>query len=398
MLSLISAVLCSTRYNIHVEPLTENSRKKSSLADPIKKMAFDDVIVPWLRTSGELSDAEINGIKWETLSRSINPVLPPLFQNSKRLFDLVGLLLENGLIEIGTQILRFMRTSLFNSSTYIILIESLHIDVNFDDNPGKLAVFKQILKIWFPRPIDIVSVIHNIVDLRMGEDSVLLLIDLTWDGLFNYRPATDGSASNEFIDHYFSKILMSAMSKQYVSVFEDILERRPGLIEYIHKEMGRESTIIHQFCRGIDPQSLNKLKVVKGWRSAASVPATAGSVAILNPKRSPHPDIPPYPIEKLYLDHRSRSYPNANADLLAIMIRFGADINARDYNNYTPLHTAICLKNAHIFRVLVEAGADYTVDVHGMNIYAFLIANYSSEVEKVFYELLPVVRPNRYIK
>ncbi len=162
--------------------------------------------------------------------------------------------------------------------------------------------------------------------------------------------------------------------------------------------MRRKSTIIHQFCRGIDPQSLNKLKVVKGWRSAASVAATAGTVTIPNPKRSSSPDDSPYPIESLYSDHRSRSYPNANADLLAIMKRFGADINARDSNNYTPLHTVICLKNAHMFRVLIEGGADYSLDVHGMNIYTFMIANYSSEIEKVFYELIPSVEPNFYLK
>lgn len=340
-------------------------------------MAFDNVIVPWLGSTCNLRDEEIMAISWDNMSLLDNPELPPLFSDSKILFELVGLMLENDLVEIGTEILKYMRVSIFTSSTYAILIASLHTDNDFDENPGKLSIFEQILKIWFPRPIDIVVLIHNLVDLRMGEDFVLLLIDLTWERIVNYRPATYVSPSNNLVDLYFSKILMSAMWKQYVSVFEDILERRPNLIEFIHQDVRRKSTIIHQFCFGDDPRTLNKIKVVKGSRNPTA------------PERSSSPHIRHFSVSVLYADHRARSYPKANADLLAIMLRFGADINARDCNDYTPLHAAIRLKNAHIFRVLIEAGADYTVTVNGMNIYAFIISNYSSEVEKVFYELIP---------
>jgi hypothetical protein len=46
------------------------------------------------------------------------------------------------------------------------------------------------------------------------------------------------------------------------------------------------------------------------------------------------------------------------AELLALLISFGADPNQRGINDYTPLHMAVAERNLPAVRLLLEAGAD----------------------------------------
>ena len=356
--SLIFSISCSKRFDFHVGVLHEDCLMISTQEDSIKRMTFEREIIPWLKVNGGLSDEEISSINLEKLNRLVNPQLPPLFGDSKKLFQLLELLFDSGLVEMGSEVLKYVRSTIFISSTYKTLIESLSLD--------ELTVFNQVLRLWFPNKVDLVSVIQHLVDLRMGEDTVLELIDVTWDEIL-----TD--SSNEFVYYSFSRILLSAMNGHYVSVFEDILERLPKLIKYINRKMMPESSIVHYFCNAIDPEALNKLKIMKRR-------ITPNSALVSGENSPPNPGLS---MENLYSEHRSRSYPSANKDLLSIMIRFGADINAYDSDRKTPLHLAIVYKNAHILRILLEAGADYAKTFHGQNISEFVADNYSSEVDDV---------------
>lgn len=335
LFSLACSVYCSGRFNIHVSILRDNYRRAASLENPVEISIYERKIVPWLRQIGRLSTEEICSINLASLDRLVNPQLPPLFHDSKKLFELVELLIDNDLADIGSAVLKYMRSALFNHSSYNIVLQSLYLDNS--------KVFDRILKIWFPRRIDILSLIHNLVDLRLGEEDVLEIIELTW-------PKLIAGSSEERMKKYFAKILGSAMLKQYVSVFEDILERLPELIQFIHREINHKTTVLHFFCRAMDPVELNKLKTIRRTTSSS------------DDDESDSPQSP-------YFDHLTRGYPTANKDLLDIMIKYGADINALDCEGLTPLNRAIDLKNAHIVQVLVDARADVNIrDSNGMTL------------------------------
>lgn len=339
LFTLSCSIYCSGRFDIHTSMLHETDKSSILLLqDPSKLAIFEQRIVPWLREIGHLSDEEITSINLGSLNRLKYPKqLPSLFHDSKKLFELVELLIDSDFVEIGSVVLKYMRSIVFNSSTFKTVLESLSLD--------NLTVFNQVIKIWYPKNIDVVSLIHNLVDLRMGEDDVMEIINLTWSKLVT-------KSSEEFIYNNFAKIMGSAMLKQYVSVFEDILERLPNLINYIHQGLNCNASIIHLFCQAADPESLNKLKTLDDERSSfSSSEENDGSV---------HSSTP-------YFDHLTRSYSDSNKDLLEIMMRFGADINSRDCDNLTPIHVAINFKNAYIVQVLIDGGADISArDGDGM--------------------------------
>lgn len=59
----------------------------------------------------------------------------------------------------------------------------------------------------------------------------------------------------------------------------------------------------------------------------------------------------------------SRPHPGApgrtdTAELLALLLKFGADPNQRGVNDYTPLHMAVSERHASAVRILLDAGAD----------------------------------------
>lgn len=353
LFSLVFSVFCSRRFNIHVSILQDNCIIAPSLQNPVEISIYERKIVPWLRQIGRLSTEEISSINLASLDRLVNSSqLPPLFHDSKKLFELVELLIDNNLDDIGSAVLKYMRSALFNHYTYKIVLQSLNLD--------KSTVFDQILKIWFPKRVDILSLIHNLVYLRLGEDDVLEIIYLTWPKLIS-------GSSEELLKKYFAKILGSAMLKQYVSVFEDILERLPDLIQFIHQEINHKSTVIHFFCRAADPVELNKLKTIRRTSS-------------LSDDDDDESDSPQCP----YYDHLIRGYPTANKDLLDIMIKYGADINALDCNGLTPLNLAIDLKNVHIVQVLVDAGANVNIcDANGMTLLHHAINSKDEKIAEI---------------
>lgn len=356
LFSLIFPINCSESFNIHASLFHERSLETSLLDDPAKMVIFEERIVPWLKQNGNLSDEQISAINFEKLNRLVASQLPPFFSESKKLFALIELLNLHNLDEIGLEVLRFIRSSIFTCSTLNTLVASIYLD--------DLIVFDHVLKLWYPTNADIVLAIHNLVDLRLGEDAVLEIIDIVWDKL-NFE------SSEEFINYHFSKILISAMLKHYVSVFEDILDRCPNLIRNFHHRMKNTVTIVHYFCHGTDWRNLNRLRIYRRSVSPASY------------ERDSRPTLP-CSINRFYLDHRARSYPGANKDLLAIMKRFGANINARDKNGMTPLHLAIHMKNGPIVKELIRAGADYQSTIGGKSMASFFTDNYSKEVDAVF--------------
>jgi ankyrin repeat protein len=59
----------------------------------------------------------------------------------------------------------------------------------------------------------------------------------------------------------------------------------------------------------------------------------------------------------------TRVTPGANtrtdvADILRLLLAFGADPNQRGINDYTPLHMAVAERNAAAVRILLDGGAD----------------------------------------
>lgn len=355
LFSLILPISCSGRFNIHAILFHERCIETSLLEDPAKMIIFEERIIPWLKENGNLSDEQISAINFEKLNRSVGSQLPSFFSDSKKLFALVELLIRNDLNEIGLEVLRFIRSSVFICSTLNTLVASISHD--------NLIVFNHVLKLWYPTNADIVSAIHNLVDLRLGEDAILEIIDIVWDKLVT-------ESSEKFINYYFSKILISSMLKHYVSVFEDILDRCPNLIQNFHHRMNNTVTIVHYFCHGTDWRNLNRLRIYRRRVSPASYERTSRPTLTCS-------------INRFYLDHRARSYPEANKDLLAIMKRFGANINARDKNGMTPLHLAIHMKNGPIVQELLRAGADYQSTFEGKSMATFFTNNYSKEVEAV---------------
>jgi ankyrin repeat protein len=355
LFSLSFPFYCSGSLFVHISSLNENTKSIPSLQDPAKISIYDRKIVPWLRDIGRLSKKEISSIKLASLSRLENPQLPPLFHDSKKLFELVELLVDNDFIDISSAVLKYMRVTIFHSNTFTVVLQSLLLENS--------TVFCQILKLWFPKSIDIISLIHSLVDLRLGEDAVMEIIYLTWPKLLAKK-------SEEFLKGSFAKILGSAMLKQYVSVFEDILERLPDLIHFINQGMNDKTTFIHFFCRfATDSETLNKLKIIKDDEEEEVEEEEDLGLGLGN------------------FDHLIRGYPTANKDLMTIMIKFGADINARDCDDLTPLQLAILLKNTHAVQVLVDSGADVNIsDIDGMTpLHRAVYLNYD-EMAKILIE------------
>lgn len=363
---LISFLLPSkcSRFNIHTEVLVEDGLSPSLKENSSKMVTYESEIIPWLRN--HLSEREIVNLNLETINRR-GATIPdhPIFKDRKLLFELAELLITKGLKDLGSEVLRFIRSQIYYSSTYTILIEALDLD--------HLTIFKQVLKLWFPKQIDLLSAIRSLVDLRMGEDRIIELIDVVWERLNGLPEA--------ILYTHFSFILLSAMKGHYVSVFEDILERFPDMVAVTNARLkepdsrfNQESTskrkarrhagsIVHEFCFNLSPKELNQAPTIQ---------------SNLVPE---HPSSPSY---YLPFDHRTRTYPTANLDLLKAMILHGADVNARNDNGMTPLHFAVYLKKPHIVKVLLECGANPTL-VYSKYTMEKWVQKYSNEKVKAIF-------------
>lgn len=366
---LISFLLPSkcSRFNIHTEVLAEDGLVPSLKDIPEKMAIYESEIIPWLRN--HLSEPEIVNLNLEIINKR-GATIPdyPIFKDRKLLFELAELLITKELRDLGSEVLKFIRSQIYFSSTYTILIESLNLD--------SLTVFKQVLRLWFPQRSDLLSAIRSLVDLRMGEDRIIELIDVVWERLVGL-PET-------VLYNQFSNILLSAMKGHYVSVFEDILEHFPDMIavtnarlsesdsRYNHQEStSRRRTkrhagsIVHEFCFNLSPEELNQ------------IPTFQSNLV---------PEDPSSPSYYLPFDHRTRTYPNANLDLLKAMIVHGADINERNSNGMTPLHFAVYLKNPHIVKVLLECGANPTLVYSKYTMEKWVQKHSNEKVKAVFAE------------
>jgi len=78
-----------------------------------------------------------------------------------------------------------------------------------------------------------------------------------------------------------------------------------------------------------------------------------------NPNPSDHAGFPPL-IAALSCSRPRPGSPGRpdSAELLALLLSFGADPNQRGINDYTPLHMAVGERNLPAARLLLEAGAD----------------------------------------
>lgn len=316
---------------------------------------YQEEIVPWLRE--HLTFEEISSFDLERINRIIRPTpstFPPnhLFNNSKLLFELAHLLIRRGLGDFAFEVIKYIRSSFHAFSSYSTVLEAL----SFDD----LILFNHILKLWFPGNVDKLLLIQNLVDLRMGEDQVIEIIDILWDEL-------KANCSGKFLKSHLTKILLSAMRRHYVSVFEDILERLPELLIYIHQKLEYKCSLVHLFCRNMDPEALNRFMMNRRLSSYGGDSSPFDSS-----------------FDNVWLDHRSRSYPTANNDILTIIQSHSPDIiNTRDCNGMTPLHFAISLKNAHIVQVLLECGANSSLTFKGKSVFELAKFYYAPRVEHV---------------
>lgn len=325
---------------------------------PSKMAIYQAKIITWLRR--HLSDSEISNINFETINRS-GEIIPdrPIFKDRKLLFKLAERLFKTGLNELGSEVLQFIRSRIFFHSTYAVLIASLYVGKSADN----LIIFHQVLKLWLPKSSDIILAIVNVVDLRMGEDEAIILIDLVWDNLLL------NVADKKLLYFYFSRILRIAMRNHYVSVFEDILDRFHDMINFTNlrsRGVGG-GTIVHEFCHNLSPILLNQCHDRR-------------SPSDLSESGDPDP-----------IDHKIRSYPTANVDLLNLMKLHAADIEERDRNGMTPLHLAIYLRNHHIIDVLLRSGADYNAKYSKYSMKEWIKRH---QVEQVFEEFLEATMAN----
>ena len=246
-----------------------------------------------------------------------------------------------------------------------------------------LIIFKRILKIWAPKRIDVLSVIQNLVDLRLGEDRIIEFIDLVWDYLVKELPDT-------IMYEHFSRILISAMKIHYVSIFEIILERFPEMIKFTNSKLKLEDqiskngnrsirngrrfkgcggTILHEFCFNLSPRLLNQFH--SQLRLAGS---DSNDDSLLDLDDS----------DSLPFDHTIRTYPTANLDLLNAMKLHGAVIDERNGDGMTPLHLAIYLKNPHIVNLLLQSGANPNLRFSKYSMEIWLEKNSNEQVKTVF--------------
>lgn len=361
---VLSIIFCSRiRSNIHFESLLGKDQVISIKNDPEKTIIYDEIIVPWL--SQHLPIDYLNNFHLEDINKlnnfsSFSPQVPRLFKDKKLLFELAELLLTKNLVELAVEVIRRLRTAIFYSSTYSLLVESLN-------RPDKnLLVFHKILKLWFPSAVDLVSLIQNLIKLRIGEDSILELIDLVWDQIWEAHTSTRNS-----LNHDFASILLAAMQNHYVFIFEEILEKVPGLIEFINLGMNHGGTILHMLSQLSSVEGLNRLPLYK-------ISADGESIICIKNRWIHRREAAIFSGT-----HLNRSYPTSNQDLLAAMIRHGADINAIDDRGITPLTAAIISKNAPIVKVFLEAPPEYGLKCGKYGLRIVLNSNYSKQVEEV---------------
>ena len=376
---LISFIISTSTSNCsqffcHTEVLLEDGLTPSLREDPDKMIIYEREIIPWLKA--HLPEEEVERLDIETMDRR-GAIIPdhPMFRDSKLLFELCEVLISNGLDDVGSVVLKFIRSQVYFSSAYTILIESIALD--------SFIVCKQILKLWFPDELGIVSAIQNLIELRMNEDKIIELIDIVWDDL-------QRKLSGQVLNEKFSYILILAMKRQYVSIFEDILERIPRLIHFTNSrlKLGCErhvnryvnrrkrltssagETVVHELCHNLLSSNLHDDNNVG----------------------DPYESGPHSPIDLFSFDHNIRAYSSANSDLLKAMVAHGADINCRDGNGMTPLHLAIYLRNHHIVDVLLRSGANYssTISKYSMQEWRDKYAN--RQMKQVFIDFFAEIR------
>ena len=78
-----------------------------------------------------------------------------------------------------------------------------------------------------------------------------------------------------------------------------------------------------------------------------------------NPNPTDHAGFPPL-IAALSCSRPHSGSPGRTdtADILALLLMFGADPNQRGVNDYTPLHMAVSERHASAAQILLDAGAD----------------------------------------
>lgn len=360
--------------------------KLSIKDDPDRIMDYNDTIVPWLRQqnlsdeivpfleTGNLADdcftLDLEDIDGSLALLASSPEVTALFKDKKRLFELAELLICEELHEMAVQVIKHLRSTIFLSSTLALLIGSLA--------RKRLVVFRQILYLWYPKVVDLLHALQNMVHLRMGEDSVIEFFDKVWDSVFE---ALSKQIEREQVErrymygvyHQLEGILLTAMGVHYVSVFEFILERVPGLITRINKGMKHGNTIVHCFARNPAPETINN---IPAYRLAPD----GHSIIRLRDSRVNMDDIDWGNVPSCHL---RRSYPEANRDLLAAMVKHGALLDVSNSRHMTPLHAAIIFKNAPIVKVLLEAGAYNPFSIKRFTIHDVFREYYSEEVEAV---------------
>ena len=310
----------------------------------INEQNFNNIL-SWLQN--HLTSKEIAEFDWTFCSLKKSD-FPPSLLDIKIIFEFVEILLINGFKDLGSKVIKFIKNSIYYCDTCAVLIRSLSLE--------NLAVFNLVLEIWYPSSEKIIIVMKKLVKSRRGEDWILYMINIVWDRLVsNLEPLV--------LNAGLSNIVFSAISEFYVSLLEDILERQQGLIQFINDRLDN-TTIIHYFCKNMDPKEFNE---------------TSNDHSIPGVKR--------------FYNSLHSTYPSANYDILSTLMAHGADINACNYQNLTPLNFAILLKRSYMVEVLLHYHftSNTSITITGLNFLDFFKLHYDKEVYKVLrkYGLIP---------